>query len=324
MLKFLDLEGPSLPEEEPVNPTTKDVRYPQDSSPAGSFGEDGVEPTQLPMMKQKYMQSPEGGIAELPGKLGTEIAQTADASGQGSWAGKPGQFSDKWLPQNALDAINKAGASFMGIKNANKNDLQLIQNFYGDPKNNDVLNQYDLNTNLFLRYLSGRGGDGLALNQKQGNKILSAIKLQEKNLTENGGLERVKQNQWLYNQYKSRFDQGHIPVYFGGSENIVPSNMQVDTKEGRDELNNSLGSFWAVPDGKGGYTIEETYNFSYGKNNKAENQRSDGRQKRLEIGASLSLNPSNIGRRLAIAGYGKSYKYKLAITPDGQVTVVTD
>ena len=43
-------------------PSTEDVQYPQDSAPAGSFG-DGVEPTQLPMMKQKYMQSPEGGIS---------------------------------------------------------------------------------------------------------------------------------------------------------------------------------------------------------------------------------------------------------------------
>ena len=280
MLRFVDLEGPSLPEEEPVN-------------------------------------------AELPGKLGTEIAQTADASGQGSWAGKPGQFSDKWLPQNALDAINKAGASALGVKNANKNDLQLIQNFYGDPKNNDVLNQYDLNTNLFLRYLSGKGADGLALSQEQGKKILSAIKFQERNLNENGGLERIKQFP-LYGNYKSRFDQGHVPVYFGGGDMVVPNNMLVDTKEGRDELSHSLGSYWAVPDGKGGYTIEENYNFSYGKNNKAENQRSEGRQKRLEFGASLTLDPANMGRRLAIGGYGKPYKYKLVITPDGQVTVVTD
>ena len=58
-------------------PSTKDVQYPQDSIPAGSFGEDGVEPTQLPMMKQKYMQSPEGGISELPGKLGSEVGQVA-------------------------------------------------------------------------------------------------------------------------------------------------------------------------------------------------------------------------------------------------------
>ena len=47
-------------------PSTQDVQYPQDSAPAASFG-DGVEPTQLPMMKQKYMQSPEGGITRLPG-----------------------------------------------------------------------------------------------------------------------------------------------------------------------------------------------------------------------------------------------------------------
>ena len=42
-------------------PSTEDVQYPQDSNPAGSFGE-GVDPTYLPMMKQEYMQSPEGGI----------------------------------------------------------------------------------------------------------------------------------------------------------------------------------------------------------------------------------------------------------------------
>ena len=59
-------------------PSTKDVQYPEDSMPASDFnGGQGVDPTYLPMMRQEYMQSPEGGIAELPGKLGTEVAQTA-------------------------------------------------------------------------------------------------------------------------------------------------------------------------------------------------------------------------------------------------------
>ena len=47
MLRFLDLESPSLPEQEPVAPSLKDV------------------------------QSPEGGIDELSGKLGSEVEQLA-------------------------------------------------------------------------------------------------------------------------------------------------------------------------------------------------------------------------------------------------------
>ena len=31
--------------------------------PAGEFGPDGVDPTQLPLIRQQYMQSP-GGIAQ--------------------------------------------------------------------------------------------------------------------------------------------------------------------------------------------------------------------------------------------------------------------
>ena len=47
MLRFLDLESPSLPEQEPVAPSVKNV------------------------------QSPERGIAELPRKLGSEVGQIA-------------------------------------------------------------------------------------------------------------------------------------------------------------------------------------------------------------------------------------------------------
>ena len=49
-------------------PSTKGVRYPQDQMPAGSFG-DGVNPTDLPMIRQQYMQSPQGGIAQLAPRM---------------------------------------------------------------------------------------------------------------------------------------------------------------------------------------------------------------------------------------------------------------
>ena len=67
MLRFIDLETPSNQEEEPVAPSTKGLQYPEDSMPASDFnGGKGVDPTYLPMMRQEYMQSPEGGITRLP------------------------------------------------------------------------------------------------------------------------------------------------------------------------------------------------------------------------------------------------------------------
>ena len=248
----------------------------------------------------------------------------ADASGKGSWAGKPGQFSDKWLPQNAIDAVNKAGASVLGIKNANPNDVKLIEKFYGNPENNAVLNQYDLSTNLFLRYLSGRGAEGLEFSPEQGKKILSAIKKQEKNKKDRGGF--ITNNMWVLpkdtqESFVYREFQGEIPVYFGGGDSKTTGGRLVDTREGRDELTNSLGSFWAKPDGKGGYTIEETYNFQYGKNN-PENGRNKKQQKDLERSTSMSLKPANAGRTLAIKGYGKAYKYKLHVDRNGKVTSI--
>jgi|TARA_R100000084_G_scaffold72112_1_gene32115 hypothetical protein len=79
MLRFVDLEGPSLPEEEPVNPSAKDG---------------GI--TRLPNFEQGPAQGPNSPIrwypkdsgpanrgfygperAELPGKLGSEVGQLA-------------------------------------------------------------------------------------------------------------------------------------------------------------------------------------------------------------------------------------------------------
>ena len=45
-----------------VVPSTVDVKYPGDRSPAGSFGKDGVHPTVLPLIKHQVIQSPKGGV----------------------------------------------------------------------------------------------------------------------------------------------------------------------------------------------------------------------------------------------------------------------
>ena len=46
-----------------IIPTTNGVRYEQDSYRANLFGTDGIHPTELPLLRHQYMQSPEGGIA---------------------------------------------------------------------------------------------------------------------------------------------------------------------------------------------------------------------------------------------------------------------
>ena len=145
---------------------------------------------------------------------------------------------------------------------------------------------------------------------QQGQKIFGAIKQQEQNIKDRGAPIVT----WGGEVPENR--KGHILVYFKG-DTQVPSDWKVDASS---ELSNSLGSFWAVPDGKGGYTVDETYNFMYAKDNKDENSRTDAEQKRAE--QAFSLDPSNIGRRIVAAGFGRPFKYKLAITADGQVTVI--
>ena len=46
-----------------IIPTTNGVRYEQDTQPAGMFGIEGLDPTELPLLRHQYMRSPEGGIA---------------------------------------------------------------------------------------------------------------------------------------------------------------------------------------------------------------------------------------------------------------------
>ena len=64
MLRFIDLETPEAQGDNEPMPSTKGVQYPEDSIPASDFnGGKGVDPTHLPMMRQEYIQSPEGGIS---------------------------------------------------------------------------------------------------------------------------------------------------------------------------------------------------------------------------------------------------------------------
>ena len=51
--------------DEPSVPNTKDVRYPQDQEPIRKRLPEGVAPSVIDQIRDRYMRSPEGGIAQI-------------------------------------------------------------------------------------------------------------------------------------------------------------------------------------------------------------------------------------------------------------------
>lgn len=233
-----------------------------------------------------------------------------------SWAGQPGQFADKHMFQNAIDAINKTGASVKGFADGNKNDLALVKNFYSDPKNTGVLNQYDMSTNLYLRYLTGRGAEGIEIGPERTKQLSSAIEMQKENLKDPMAIENIRRS---YGQgHIDRINQGHIPVYFQGSkEAIAPIKATIPRDlPGTGDFSTSLGSFWATPNDQGGYTITDTYDFRYAPKNKGGDGDPELRkqaEKWYGGGFLHHYNPKNVAGRHAVAGLGHPFTYTLQI-----------
>lgn len=221
------------------------------------------------------------------------------------WAGKPGQFADKGSFQNGLDAINKAGASIMGFLGGNANDIELVRQFY--TKNPQVANQYDLPVNLFVRYMSGIGAQELSVSQEQGRRILKSIEERRRDLPEH--IDWVEKNMTpaVAASYKRDVAKGMIPVY-----SFAPDNK---------EVGNSLGRFWAAPQGDGSFVIDEDFNFGYAPSSKGGD---DKRAKMLSpfVASRLSINPMEQANRLVTSGHGTPFKYRLKVHPDGRVTSV--
>ena len=242
-------------------------------------------------------------------------AQAAKKKAQ-SWSGSTGQFQNKNVLQNGIDAINKAGASLKGFADGNKNDLTLVKNFYSEPNNNGVLNQYDMTTNLYLRYLSGKGGEGLEISPERTDQLRSAIQAQEKNLKDPLAIENIKAS---YGQGAvDRINKGEIPVYFQGSKDAVAPVKATVPRDlpGNNDLSLSVGSFWAKPDDKGGYTVTDTYDFRYAPKNKGGDGNQDIKkmaEKYYGGGGLFYYDPRNVAGRQAISGLGKPYTYTLEI-----------
>ena len=132
---------------------------------------------------------PGGGVAspltrakqEGERKLAQQHQQSIDRqSAKDDYVGKPGRFAGQGQFLNALRAITTTGANPIGIMQGNKTDIKKTAEYYKQFP--DVTNEYDLNTNMFLRYLSGVGSEGLQIPQNVGTQIYQDIKEQEKKL----------------------------------------------------------------------------------------------------------------------------------------------
>ena len=68
-----------------IKPSTKDLSYPQDSLPVQDLMP-GADPTEAPLIRQQFMQSPQGGIAQMaPGMMDEYV----DNQGLGPDTGLP-------------------------------------------------------------------------------------------------------------------------------------------------------------------------------------------------------------------------------------------
>lgn len=232
-------------------------------------------------------------------------------------AGTLGRFAEQGQFTNALKATITAGANPVGVALRNKEDIGKIASHY--QSNPDLQNEYDLNTNMMLRYISGTGAEGMRVTPEVGKQIFSDIKEQEDKFREPAYRDAVINQSTGPEYIKQSLLRGKTPVYYGGStEALVPSKALLPTDVGqRWQIAKSVGSYWSKPTPNGeGRTIEDRYNFSYAPTSK------DGLKK--DMGKSSFILPTgiaNVGRGLVQQGYGKPYSYTMNVQPSGEVNV---
>lgn len=231
-------------------------------------------------------------------------------------AGTPGRFAGQGQIMNALRATTSAGANPIGLAFTNKEDVKKVASYY--KARPELQNEYDLNTNMMLRYLSGTGAEGMKVSSQVGRQLYSDIQKQEK-LFQDPEYRQLQINSPNNPAYiKENLLRGNTPVYYGGlSDSPAPHQAQLPTDIGeRWQLSKSLGSFWAQPQKNGqGRTINEDYDFGYAPESKG------GFKGGAESAFILPTSAANVGRRLAQQGYGTPFAYSMNIRPDGEVTV---
>lgn len=230
------------------------------------------------------------------------------------YVGQPGRLAGKGQLSNVIRATTQAGTNPVSVALGNPKAVEKVSQYYAQYP--EMQNEFDLNTNLFLRYLSGTGADGLKISPEVGKQIYSDIKQREQQILNPQYRESVINNPINPKHLKQGVLAGRIPVYYGGSsEAIVPNKSLLPTDQGeRWQLDRSLGSYWAEPINDG-YTIKnERYNFSYAPVDK------EGVKGASDI-KSIPGSITDLGRNLVRQGFGNPFVYSLNVSPSGAVKV---
>jgi hypothetical protein len=231
------------------------------------------------------------------------------------WVGRPGQFRNSWQPLNVIDAIDKAGANPLGLAQANPNDIKLVSNYYR--QNPQVANQYDLRTNLFLRYMSGVGTKDLEIGPETGREIYDVItKSHEpiqgmKNWTDGAAMERLYATYGQDSGALQRLGKGHVPVRYDNNF----GNMNY----GKTETAFGLGQFWAEPQKDNSYIVSDKYDFFYAPKDKGGTDEATNKRLQDATKNKIILNPVQAGTKLLTMGVGTPYPIRLQVYSDGRV-----
>ena len=242
---------------------------------------------------------------------------------QTEYVGQPGRFADQGQLINAIRATSQAGVNPLNIVTGDPQSVSKLAGYYQQFPG--LMNEFDLNTNMFLRYLTNTGAKGLQIPKETGQQIYNDIKQQEKKFNNPDFRASVINNPYNPKAVTKGLLEGKTPVYYVGSkEAIVPMNetLPIDVEE-RWQLSKSLGSFWAKPENNESYNITDRYNFMYAPAAKEGSQVITKPRKGLAGFTSLlsSQGLANVGRNLVKTGYGTPYTTNFQVFPNGEVIV---
>ncbi len=228
------------------------------------------------------------------------------------YVGQPGRLAGKGQLSNVVRAATQAGTNPISVALGNPKSIEKVSQYYA--QHPEMQNEFDLNTNMFLRYLSGTGAEGLKIAPEVGKQIYSDIQQREKQFLNPQYRESVINNPDNYSYIKQNLLAGRIPVLYGGiSDAVAPDKALLPTDKGeRWQLDKSLGSYWAEPTDNGYSIKDERYNFSYAPVNK-------GGIKGASSGVSIPGSVADLGRNLVRQGFGNPFTYTLNVNPSGAV-----
>ena len=239
-------------------------------------------------------------------KLAEQYQQSINRqSAANDYVGKPGRFASEGMLLNAGRAALQADVNPLAVVIGSKPDITKFAKYYNDFP--DVANEYTAPVNMFLRYFSGSGAEGMKISSREG-KLLYDISQKGVNAFTNASPEQLANVKEGYRQQygqgvKKRFDEGQIPL--GTSNPHLFKN-----REEKNILNQSLGRYWAKQDGENINIPDEKYDFSYA------NQEStfDKATNFIKIPTAGTISDT-----LVRQGYGKPFEYSAVVKPTGEV-----